>query len=144
MCRGVYTSDESKLSSARIQLELARLMGFSARLGSWDIRASSCHKNWPKRAESGAWAKKGQYHNHNDLKCWSIFKIMYHCLVFWKLVRNKTTCAQHFLHTEKEYFYVRKKFSTFLSQLVFSSFCKDGQLGSAWLVKIQLELISTI
>ena len=30
----VVISDESELSSARIQLELARLVGFSARLGS--------------------------------------------------------------------------------------------------------------
>ena len=64
-----FTSDESELSSAQIQLKLARLVGFSARLCSWDFRVSSCHKNWPKRAESGAWAKKGQCYNHNYLKC---------------------------------------------------------------------------
>ena len=37
--------DESELSSAQIQLELARLVRFSARLGSKDFQASSCFRN---------------------------------------------------------------------------------------------------
>ena len=47
------------------------------------------------------------------------------------------------LHRKKNYM-LKKKLCSFVAQLVFSSFFEDGQLGSARLVKIQLELISSV
>ena len=87
---------------------------------------------------------------------------MYHCLTNALSFENfkemklyvcnllKSTCIQYFLHIEKNGFFCAEK--NLLTQLVFSSFPKDGQLGSAQLgnfsarlgsarlVKIQLEL----